>query len=164
MKRWLKAVILTYLLLLFFGSFLAVGLLWVGKLEKMLPIIVDIKLFLYYFFAGAIGGSLRHLYMFCSHYMEGELTDYRHWVMYIFYPIFATGTAVIAVTLIQSGVLLIDFVDYNNMPYAPISIAFFVGFGFNRFLKKLNSVSKKVFQTDHQEKKADEPTNDKLKF
>jgi hypothetical protein len=164
LKRWLKAVILTYLMVLFFGSFLAVGLLWIGTLEKIWPFIEDIKPFLYYFFAGAIGGSLRHLYMFCSHYMEGELTDYRHWVMYIFYPIFATGTAVIAVTLIQSGVLLIEFVDYNNTPYAPISIAFFVGFGFNRFLKKLNSVSKKVFQTDQQEKKESTPKRDDLQF
>lgn len=164
MKTWLKAVILSYLLLLFFGSFLAVGMLWVGMLEKMLPYITDIKVFLYYFFAGAIGGSLRHLYMFCSHYMEGELNDYRHWVMYIFYPIFATGTAVIAVMLIQSGILLIEFVDYDDTPYAPVSIAFFVGFGFNRFLKKLNSISKDVFKTNNQENEASRPKKDELQF
>jgi hypothetical protein len=69
--------------------------------------------------------------------MKDELTDYRVWIMYIFYPIFATGTAVVAVTLIQSGVLMIEFVDYKEAPYAQISFAFFVGFGFNRFLRKL---------------------------
>ncbi|AZU62749.1 hypothetical protein [Neobacillus mesonae] len=148
MKRWLKALILTYLSLLFFGSFLAIGMLWTGIIEKSLPIVSEIKTFLYYFFAGAIGGSLRHLYMFCSHYMEGELTDYRKWIMYIFYPIFATGTAVVAVTLIKSGILLIEFTDYNDTPYAPISIAFFVGFGFNRFVNKLNAVSKNLFKSE----------------
>jgi hypothetical protein len=150
MKVWLKAVILTYLSLLFFGSFIAVGTLWTGALDETFPFIDDIKIFLYYFFAGAIGGSLRHLYMFCSHYMEGELTDYRKWIMYIFYPIFATGTAVVAVTLIQSGILLIEFVDFETAPFAQISLAFFVGFGFNRFLNKLNSVSKNMFQTKNQ--------------
>ncbi|MGQ4665139.1 hypothetical protein ACUIJN_04775 [Metabacillus halosaccharovorans] len=146
MKRWLKTVILVYLSLLFFGSFLAVGALWTGVLENLFPFISSIEIFLYYSFAGAIGGSLRHLYMFCSHYMKGELTDYREWIMYIFYPIFATGTAVIAVTLIQSGIFLIDFIDYNETPLAQISIAFFVGFGFNRFLNKLNAFSKKMFK------------------
>ncbi|PLS01891.1 hypothetical protein [Neobacillus cucumis] len=147
MKSWLKAVILTYLSLLFFGSFIAVGMLWTDALEKSLPFISEIKTFLYYFFAGAIGGSLRHLYMFCTHYMEDELHDYRKWIMYIFYPIFATGTAVVAVTLIQSGILLIQFTDYQDTPFAPIGIAFFVGFGFNRFVKKLNNVSKDIFET-----------------
>ncbi|MFZ7946832.1 MULTISPECIES: hypothetical protein [Bacillaceae] len=150
MRRWLKAIILIYLSLMFFGGFLAVGLLWTGALEKSLPFISQIKNFLYYFFAGAIGGSLRHLYMFCSHYMEGELQDYRKWIMYIFYPIFATGTSVVAVTLIQSGLFLIEFSDYEDTPYAPISIAFFVGFGFNRFLHLLNTVSKNLFQANKQ--------------
>ncbi|MGM0878384.1 MAG: hypothetical protein ACQEWV_27710 [Bacillota bacterium] len=149
MKRWLKTVILTYLSLLFFGSFLAVGVLWTGAFEKSLPFISEIEIFLYYFFAGAIGGSLRHLYMFCSHYMKDELNDYREWIMYIFYPIFATGTAAVAVTLIQSGILFIEFTDYEDTPYAQISIAFFVGFGFNRFLNKLNAVSKNLFQTNN---------------
>jgi hypothetical protein len=156
MKRWLKVLILTYLSLLFFGSFLAVGMLGTGALEKSLPFISQIKIFLYYFFAGAIGGSLRHLYMFCTHYMEDELHDYRKWIMYIFYPIFATGTAVVAVTIIQSGILLIQFTDYQDTPYAPISLAFFVGFGFNRFIKKLNTVSKDIFQTNHKKSNEDE--------
>jgi len=145
MNKWMKAVILIYLSILFFGSFIAIGFLWTGALEKPFPYIADIKIFLYYFFAGAIGGSLRHLYMFCSHYMAGELTNYRHWIMYIFYPIFATGTAVVAVTLIQSGILLIEFVDFEQAPFAEISFAFFVGFGFNRFVNKLNTVSKNMF-------------------
>jgi hypothetical protein len=148
MSKWLKAVILTYLSLLFFGSFIAIGVVWTGALDESLPFIDDIKIFLYYFFAGSIGGSLRHLYMFCSHYMKGELTDYRQWIMYIFYPIFATGTAIVAVTLIQSGILLIEFVDFKDTPYAQISFAFFVGFGFNRFLNKLNSVSKNIFEKE----------------
>lgn len=147
MKKWLKAVILLYLSLLFFGSFIAVGVLWTGALEKTFPFISEIEIFLYYFFAGSIGGSLRHLYMFCSHYMKDELEDYREWIMYIFYPIFATGTAVVAVTLIQSGILLIEFVEVNDTPIAQISVAFFVGFGFNRFLNRLNAVSKKIFET-----------------
>ena len=148
LKKWLKAVILLYLSVLFFGSFIAIGILWTGTLEKSVPFISEIKIFLYYFFAGAIGGSLRHLYMFCSHYMEDELNDYKHWIMYIFYPIFATGTAIVAVTLIQSGVLLIEFVDFDDTPLAQISCAFFVGFGFNRFVNKLNIVSKNVFRAD----------------
>lgn len=81
--------------------------------------------------------------------MEDELHDYRKWIMYIFYPIFATGTSVVAVTIIQSGILLIQFTDYQDTPYAPISIAFFVGFGFNRFVNKLNIVSKDMFQTNN---------------
>jgi hypothetical protein len=156
MKRWLKIVILVYLSLLFFGSFIAVGMLWTGNVEQWIPEVSKIEIFLYYFFAGAIGGSLRHLYMFCSHYMKGELTDYRKWIMYIFYPIFATGTAVVAVTLIQSGILLIQFIEYHDTPYAQISIAFFVGFGFNRFLNKLNAVSTKLFQP---EQETDKPSN-----
>ncbi|QGQ46201.1 hypothetical protein [Metabacillus sediminilitoris] len=148
MKRWLKGVILTYLSLLFFGSFIMVGMLWTGTFESKIPLIAEIKIFLYYFFAGAIGASLRHLYMFCSHYMKDELNNYREWIMYIFYPIFATGTAIIAVTLIESGILLIQFTDYEDTPFAQISIAFFVGFGFNRFLNKLNAVSKNLFKTN----------------
>jgi hypothetical protein len=138
-------MILTYLSLLFFGSFLAVGMLRTGALEKSLPFISEIEIFLYYFFAGAIGGSLRHLYMFCFYYMKG----YKEWIMYIFDPIFATGTAVVAVTLIQSGILLVEFTDFEDAPYAQISIAFFVGFGFNRFVNKLNVVSKNLFQTNN---------------
>jgi hypothetical protein len=156
MKRWLKIVILVYLSLLFFGSFIAVGMLWTGSIEKWIPEVSKIEIFLYYFFAGSIGGSLRHLYMFCSHYMKGELTDYRKWIMYIFYSIFATGTAVVAVTLIQSGILLIQFIEYEDTPYAQISIAFFVGFGFNRFLNKLNAFSTKLFQP---EQETDKPSN-----
>jgi len=156
LPKWLKVVILTYLSLLFFGSFLAVGALWTGELEKRFPVISDLEIFLYYFFAGAIGGSLRHLYMFCSHYMKDNLTNYRVWIMYIFYPIFATGTAVIAVTLIQSGILLIEFVDYDNAPYGQISLAFFVGFGFNRFLNKLNAVSQNMFKTDKEKEQKSE--------
>jgi hypothetical protein len=147
MKRWLKAVILTYLSFLFFGSFIAVGLLWTGAIEQLFSFISEIEIFLYFFFAGAIGGSLRHLYMFCSHYMKDELKDYRKWIMYIFYPIFATGTAVISVTLIESGILFIEFAQTDGAPLAQISIAFFVGFGFNRFLNKLNSFSKNMFET-----------------
>ncbi len=78
--------------------------------------------------------------------MKGELNDYRVWVMYIFYPIFATGTAVVAVTLIQSGIFLIEFTDFEDTPYGQISLSFLVGFGFNRFLNKLNSISKNLFQ------------------
>lgn len=116
-----------------------------GILEKLFPIISEIEVFLYYFLAGAIGGALRHIYMFCTHYMKDELTDYRVWIMYIFYPIFATGTAVVAVTLIQSGILLVEFTDYEDAPYAQISIAFFVGFGFNQFLDKLRLISRNIF-------------------
>lgn len=85
--------------------------------------------------------------------MKDELNDYREWIMYIFYPIFATGTAIVAVTLIQSGILLIEFVDFEDTPYAQISFAFFVGFGFNRFVNKLNAVSKDIFKTNQQQTK-----------
>jgi hypothetical protein len=155
MKTWVKAVILIYLSFLFFGSFAAIGLLWTEALENSLPFISEIKTFLYYFFAGAIGGSLRHLYMFCSHYMEDELTDYRKWIMYIFYPVLATGTAIIAVSLIQSGILLIQFPDYKGTPFAQIGVAFFVGFGFNRFVNKLNAVSKDLFKTNGKKDRSD---------
>ncbi|WP_338469604.1 hypothetical protein R4Z10_12335 [Niallia sp. XMNu-256] len=150
MRTWVKFFILMYLSVLFFGSFFAVGALSTGAMERALPFISDIKMFLYYFFAGAIGGSLRHLYMFCVHYIRDELTNYRVWIMYIFYPIFATGTAIAAVTIIDSGILSIQFTEYENTPYAPISLAFFVGFGFNRFVNKLNEVSKDLFNTDNQ--------------
>jgi hypothetical protein len=163
MNKWLKAIILTYLSLLFFGSFIAVGILFTGALEESLPFIADIKIFLYYFLAGAIGGSLRHLYMFCSHYMKDELTDYREWIMYIFYPIFATGTSVVAVTLIQSGVLLIEFVEFDDAPFAQISLAFFVGFGFNRFVRKLNEVSKNMFQTQNSRENSNGETISEIK-
>jgi len=152
-KRWLKFFILFYLSVLFFGSFLAIGVLWVGALDETLHIQVNIKMFLYYFFAGAIGGSLRHLYMFCSHYMNDKLIDPRHWVMYIFFPLFATGTAVIAVTLIQSGILMIDFTDNIDGPFAQVSVAFFVGFGFNRFLNKLNEISSGMFDMRKQDQR-----------
>jgi hypothetical protein len=156
-NNWLKAGILLYLSLLFFGSFIAIGIVWTGALDKTLQFIDDIKIFLYYFFAGSIGGSLRHLYMFCSHYMKDELNDYREWIMYIFYPIFATGTAIVAVTLIQSGILLIEFVDFEDTPYAQISFAFFVGFGFNRFVNKLNALSKDLFKTNQQQANNGQP-------
>lgn len=148
MKRWQKIIILAYLSLLFFGSFLAVGALWVGAMEQFIPYTKGMDLFLYYFFAGAIGGSLRHLYMFSVHYMNDQLTNPREWMMYILYPIFATGTAVVAVTLIHSGILMIEFVDTDEAPLAQISIAFFVGFGFNRFLNRLNTISQNMFKTN----------------
>lgn len=146
MKNWLIAVILTYLCFLFFGSFIAVGMLLTGQLTNTFFKVAGLEQFLYYFFAGAIGGSLRHLYMFCTHYMKDELQNPREWIMYIFYPFFATGTAVIAVTLIESGILFIEFTNQNEShPYAEISIAFFIGFGFNRFLAKLNIISENMF-------------------
>ncbi|WP_077213056.1 hypothetical protein [Bacillus dakarensis] len=158
MKTWVKAVILIYLSLLFFGSFFAVGALWTGALENSFPFISEIEIFLYYFFAGSIGGSLRHLYMFCSHYVNDELDNYREWIMYIFYPIFATGTAIVAVTLIQSGIFLIEFTDFEHTPYGPISLAFFVGFGFNRFVNKLNAVSKDIFKTNRNKEQGEQET------
>ncbi|MEH6995888.1 hypothetical protein V7075_24845 [Neobacillus drentensis] len=161
MNIWVKAGILLYLSLLLFGSFIAIGVVWTGTLDDKFSFIDDIKIFLYYFFAGSIGGSLRHLYMFCSHYMKDELNDYRLWIMYVFYPIFATGTAIVAVTLIQSGILLIDFVDFEDTPYAQISFAFFVGFGFNRFVNKLNVLSKNLFKTNQQQTINTEENNDK---
>jgi hypothetical protein len=60
----------------------------------------------------------------------------------------------VAVTLIQSGIFLIEFVDFEDTPYAQISFAFFVGFGFNRFVNKLNALSKDIFKTNQQQ-----PTN-----
>lgn len=93
--------------------------------------------------------------MFCSNYMEDELKDYRKWIMYIFYPILATGTAIIAVSLIQSGILLIQFPDYKGTPYAQIGVAFIVGFGFNRFVNKLNAVSKDLFKTNNKKGSSD---------
>jgi hypothetical protein len=148
-KKWLIALILTYLFIMFFGSFIAVGFLWTGLLIKAYPVVAGMEQFLYYFFAGAIGGSLRHLYMFCTHYMKDELHNPKEWIMYIFYPLFATGTAVIAVTLIESGILFIEFTNHNqDHPYAEISIAFFIGFGFNRFLAKLNKVSENMFDAN----------------
>lgn len=89
--------------------------------------------------------------MFCSHYRKDELDNYRDWVMYFFYPIFATGTAVIAVTLVQSGILLIEFTEHIDAPYGQICVAFFVGFGFNRFLNKLNEISHEIFDAEKQE-------------
>ncbi|WP_453995744.1 hypothetical protein [Bacillus nitroreducens] len=153
MKRWVKVLILIYLSFLFFGSFFAIGVLWVGTLDEALHLQSNIKSFLYYFFAGAIGGSLRHLYMFCSHYMNDQFIEPRHWIMYIFFPLFATGTAVIAVTLIQSGILMIDFADNIDGPFAQVSVAFFVGFGFNRFLNKLNEISTGMFDMKRREQK-----------
>ncbi len=150
MRTWVKFFILIYLSVLFFGSFFAVGALSTGTMERVFPFVSDIKMFLYYFFAGAIGGSLRLLYMFCVHYVRDELTNYRVWIMYIFYPFFATGTAIAAVTIIDSGILSIQFTEYENTPYAPISLAFFVGFGFNRFVNKLNEVSKDLFNIEDQ--------------
>lgn len=85
--------------------------------------------------------------------MADELHDYRKWIMYIFYPIFATGTAVVAVTLIQSGILLVEFVDFEDAPFAQISMAFIIGFGFNRFVNKLNAVSQNMFKTENNHKK-----------
>ncbi|WP_428908169.1 hypothetical protein [Niallia sp. Krafla_26] len=149
MKTWVKLFILMYLSVLFFGSFFAIGALSTGVMERTFPVISDIEVFLYYFFAGAIGGSLRHLYLFCVHYVKDELDNNRVWIMYIFYPIFATGTAIVAVTIIDSGILSIQFTEYDNTPYAPISVAFFVGFGFNRFIHKLNEVSKDLFVTNN---------------
>ncbi|MFC4321519.1 hypothetical protein [Litchfieldia salsa] len=157
MNKWVKGIILAYLSLLFFGSFLAIGLLWTGVIQTVFPIIIKIEIFLYYFFAGAIGASLRHLYMFCSHYMNDDFDNPREWIMYIFYPIFATGTAIIAVSLIQSGILIFEFASTRDAPFGQISIAFFVGFGFNRFLDKLNSVSKTIFKANKPEANKKEP-------
>lgn len=147
LKTWLKALILIYLSVIFFGSLYMVGAVWTGAFERFFPSMASIKVFLYYFFAGSIGASLRHLYMFTTHYMKGELTDYRKWIMYIFYPIFATGTSAIAVTLIESGILLIEFSDNQGKPFAEIGIGFLIGFSFNRFLDKLNSLSQNIFRS-----------------
>jgi hypothetical protein len=49
MKTGLKVFILTYLSVLFFGSFFAAGAVYTGVFEKALPFILNIKTFLYYF-------------------------------------------------------------------------------------------------------------------
>ncbi|MEH7085663.1 hypothetical protein V7139_23405, partial [Neobacillus drentensis] len=64
--------------------------------------------------------------------------------------------------IIQSGILLIQFTDYQDTPYAPISIAFFVGFGFNRFVNKLNTVSKDIFQTNNKKMDTAEEASDEI--
>ena len=112
------------------------------------PFITDIKMFLYYFLAGAIGGSIRHLYMFCSHYIKDELLNYRVWIMYIFHSIFATGTATVAVMIIDTGILSIQFTEYENPPLCTDQSSLFVGFGFTRFVNKLNKISKGMFDTN----------------
>jgi hypothetical protein len=42
-KKWLKAVVLIYLVILFFGSFIAEGVLWTGAVEDTLPFIPKLK-------------------------------------------------------------------------------------------------------------------------
>ena len=113
---------LMYHSVLFFGSFIAIGALATGIMESVIPLISEIEMFLYYLFAGSIGGSLRHLYLFCVHYVRDELDNYRVWIMYIFYPIFATGTAIVAVTIINSGILSIQFTEYESTPIHQCSI------------------------------------------
>ena len=43
-NNWLKAGILLYLSLLFFGSFIAIGIVWTGALDESLPFIDDINI------------------------------------------------------------------------------------------------------------------------
>ncbi|PEJ46693.1 MULTISPECIES: hypothetical protein [unclassified Bacillus (in: firmicutes)] len=149
MTKQQKVFILTYLCVLFFGSFLLAGITWYNYGEIYSERIHGLNYFLYYFFAGAIGGSLYHLYHFCTRFMANKLTDPREWIMYVFYPIFATGTAVMTITLINSGLLAIDFTKNPNSVYAQISISFIVGFGFKKFIKKLDSIVKQRFSSNN---------------
>ncbi|PGS49303.1 hypothetical protein [Bacillus sp. AFS041924] len=148
--------ILTYLCVVFFGSFLLVGMLWYKYGDVYAESINGLNYFLYYFFAGAIGGSLYHLYHFCVRFMANKLTNSKEWIMYVFYPIFATGTAVMTINLINSGLLSINFTKNPNSVYAQISISFIVGFGFHKVMKKLDEIVKQRFGSNQTASSSDQ--------
>jgi hypothetical protein len=144
-ERWLKGLVLTYLLGLFCGNFIWIGLLKSGLLDTafigILPLIL-FQEYQYYAAAGAIGGSLYSLRLFYWHNIRSQLNIYKWWIWYLLRPLMSAGTALMIVILFKSGILL---VSANNSVLATIGMSFLVGYGFGKVMDKLDGLTETLF-------------------
>ncbi|MED4400113.1 hypothetical protein [Metabacillus fastidiosus] len=148
MDSKVKILILFYLSILFLGSFFIIALLQLNLFQQFLRISINTKPIepsLQYFFTGIIGASLYQLYLFITKYVNGMLTNPSEWVKYIFYPVLASGTAVVTVVLIDSGILFIEFVEGDETFSAQAGTAFLVGFGFTKIITLYKRLTSKLF-------------------
>ncbi|MFC4769394.1 hypothetical protein [Effusibacillus consociatus] len=144
-ERWMKAMVLGYLLLLFVGSFVWIALLKSGTLNDAALGAVNLSLFRefqYYAFSGVIGGTLYCLRLFYWYNIHDKLNIHKWWLWYFLRPIMSGGTAVMTVLLFQSGILLIDISD-SLIP--KIALSFLIGYGFGKVMDKLDGLTETLF-------------------
>lgn len=144
MQRWLKAVVLLYLLLVFCGSFVWISILKSGMLDEtaFFPPIIIFKTYQYYACAGAIGGSLYALRLFYWHNIRGVLHIEKWWIWYFLRPIMSAGTALMMVILFEGGMLSISL---SKSEFATIGLSFLVGYGFGKVMDKLDGITETIF-------------------
>jgi hypothetical protein len=138
--KW-RIAIFSYLLVWFIGSFWAIAVLRSGHAEGT---VLGVKLsllreYMYYGFAGSIGGSLYGLRLFHEHY-ERLTIRWVYW--YFMRPFLCVGCAIMTIILFKSGILLLQVGD---SPLAKISIAFLTGFGYGKFMEKIKVLTETFF-------------------
>lgn len=150
-NRILKIGIFAYLLVWFIGGFWAIAAVRSGVLDGGL-LGVDIQLlkgYVYYGFAGAIGGVLYELRIFHEFYHSFN----RRWAYwYLMRPFLCGGTAIMIILLFKSGIMLMQVPDSLA---AKIGMSFLVGYGFGKVIDKLKALTETLFNG----KKQDCPPN-----
>ncbi|WP_018130419.1 hypothetical protein [Effusibacillus pohliae] len=149
-QRLLKAGVFLYLLVVFIGSFIWIGLLKSGLFDSFQIARIPLSLlrnYQYYAFSGTIGGTLYCLRLFYWHNVHNKLNIHKWWIWYVLRPIMSGGTAIMMVILFQSGILLVNVAD---LVPAKIGLSFLIGYGFGKVMDKLDVLTETFFngQTD----------------
>ena len=145
LERFLKAIVLFYLVAAFLGSFLWIALLESGALDGLAigPLNLAVfKEYQSYLFAGTIGGTLYCLRLFYWNNIRGKLNIRKWWIWYFLRPIMSAGTAVTTIVLFQSGILLIDL---SESQFGKVGLAFLIGYGFGKVMDKLDGLTETLF-------------------
>lgn len=144
-QRLLKACVLAYLLLLFVGSFIMIAVLRSGLADSVSTgnsnLLLQLKPYFYYAFAGSIGGTLYCLRLFYWHNIIGKIHIEKWWIWYLLRPVMSAGTAVMMILLFKSGILLIQ----NSSLASSIGLSFLVGYGFGKVMDKLDGLTETLF-------------------
>lgn len=144
-ERWLKGLVLAYLLVLFLGGFVWIAVLKSGLFSHVSLGIVPINLFAdyqIYAAAGTIGGALYSLRLFYWHNIRSQLNIRKWWIWYLLRPVMSAGTGLMIVILFKSGILL---VSVNDSVLTAIGLSFLVGYGFGKVMDKLDGLTETFF-------------------
>lgn len=140
-ERWLTGIVFLYLLGIFIGSFVLLGLIKMG-LFSYIAHFDQVEEYIFYALAGAIGGTLYCLRLFYWHSIRRNLQIDRWWIWYVLRPIISSGTSIMTVLLLQSGILILEISKTDN---AKIGLSFLVGYGFGKVMDKLESLTVTLF-------------------
>ncbi|MDF2923088.1 MAG: hypothetical protein K0R57_2002 [Paenibacillaceae bacterium] len=157
-NHW-KMFIFGYLSAVFIST--VVCLLWLmsGGLAENSSAAADwsqIRPYLFYISAGALGGTLYALRTFHQFYDQPVKGRFIYW--YLMRPYLCGGTAMITIVLFDSGIMLFQVEDSMT---ARMGLSFLAGFGYGKFMEKLTHLAEALFNGNGKEKETENGTDGK---